>query len=218
MLRVLGRLPVEKFHFACSGGSDSMVFLDFLRRYPKNRFDVLHFNHGTPYCDEAERFVHDYCERNSIDCHVGRISRGRRRGESQEEYWRNERYGFFSRFSDAPIVTCHHLGDAVETWVMSSLHGEGKLIPYRNVRYNIIRPFLCTPKSEIEDWARRHGVEFVTDGSNFDISLNRNFVRLKMMDLVREINPGIEKTIAKKIRSAYRLAEDGTAHKKELQR
>ena len=206
MLRVLGKLPVEKFHFACSGGSDSMVFLDFLRRYPKNRFDVLHFNHGTQYCDEAESFVKAKCAEFGIECHVGRIGRRRAKGESQEEYWRNERYAFFEKFKASPIVTCHHLGDAVETWVMSSLHGEGKLIPYRNARYNIMRPFLCTPKSEIEDWAERHGVEYVTDGSNFDISLNRNFVRLKMMDLVREINPGIEKTIAKKIRDAYRAA------------
>ena len=41
------------------------------------------------------------------------------KGESQEEYWRNERYAFFEKFKSSPIVTCHHLGDAVETWVMS---------------------------------------------------------------------------------------------------
>ena len=108
------------------------------------------------------------CAEFGIECHVGRIGRRRAKGESQEEYWRNERYAFFEKFKASPIVTCHHLGDAVETWVMSSLHGEGKLIPYRNARYNIMRPFLCTPKSEIEDWAERHGVEYVTDGSNFD--------------------------------------------------
>ena len=64
-----------------------MVFLDFLRRYPKNRFDVLHFNHGTQYCDEAESFVKAKCAEFGIECHVGRIGRRRAKGESQEEYW-----------------------------------------------------------------------------------------------------------------------------------
>ena len=104
MLRVLGKLPVEKFHFACSGGSDSMVFLDFLRRYPKNRFDVLHFNHGTQYCDEAESFVKAKCAEFGIECHVGRIGRRRAKGESQEEYWRNERYAFFEKCKSLDLL------------------------------------------------------------------------------------------------------------------
>lgn len=201
MLKVVGKIPATKFHFACSGGSDSMVFLDFLLRYPQNRFDVLHFNHGTKYCDEAERFVVDFCKRHKLVCKVGRISRERLKGESQEEFWRNERYRFFSKYKRLPIVTCHHLGDAVETWIMSALHGEAKLMPYRNARYNIIRPFLATPKSEIEDWAKRHKIKHVLDGSNLDTSLKRNLVRIKMMPLVLEVNPGIEKVVAKKILS-----------------
>lgn len=199
MLKVIGKIPAGKFHFACSGGSDSMVFLDFLMRYPQNRFDVLHFNHGTEYCDNAEKFVVAFCRKHGIVCKTGRIGRERRKDESQEEYWRNERYRFFSRYRRIPIVTCHHLGDVVETWIMSALHGEAKLIPYRNGRYNIIRPFLATPKSEIEAWAVRHGVEHVVDGSNLDTSLKRNLVRLEMMPLVLQVNPGIEKVLAKKV-------------------
>ena len=198
MLKVIGKIPAGKFHFACSGGSDSMVFLDFLLRYPQNKFDVIHFNHGTKYCDEAERFVTAFCKKRGIVCKVGRSSRERRKEESQEEYWRNERYRFFSKYKRLPIVTCHHLGDVVETWIMSALHGEAKLIPYRNERYNIIRPFLITPKADIEDWAKRHKIKYVIDGSNMDVSLKRNLVRLEMMPLVLQVNPGIEKVLAKK--------------------
>ena len=81
---------------------------------------------------------------------------------------------------------------------MSALHGEAKLIPYRNERYNIIRPFLITPKADIEDWAKRHKIKYVIDGSNMDVSLKRNLVRLEMMPLVLQVNPGIEKVLAKK--------------------
>ena len=44
MFRLIGRIPKTHFHLACSGGSDSMIFVDFLQRYPKHKFDLLYFN------------------------------------------------------------------------------------------------------------------------------------------------------------------------------
>lgn len=199
MFSILGKIPRGHFHVACSGGSDSMVMVDFLRKYPKNNFDIIHFNHGTDCCDEAEEFVRGFCAENGIELHVGRISKERRTNESREEYWRRCRYDFFSKFSNEPILLSHHLNDCIETWVMTSLRGNPLLIPYSNPKYNIIRPFLTVPKSEIAKWAKNHDVKYVIDRSNFDTTINRNYVRLSMMKSIYTLNPGIEKTIRRKV-------------------
>lgn len=199
MLKLLGQIPKSHFHVACSGGSDSMVLVDFLRRFPRNDFDLLHFNHGTEYCQEAEDFVTSYCEQNDIELHLGKVSRLRNKDESQEEYWRNQRYTFFKRHSNEPILMAHHLKDVIETWVMTALNGSPKLIPYYNERYNIYRPMLCVSKAEIENWIVRHNVKYVLDQSNLDVTIRRNYVRHKMMNDIYEISPGIETILKKKI-------------------
>lgn len=203
MLKILGQIPRCHFHVACSGGSDSMVLVDFLKKFPQNDFDILHFNHGTEYCQEAENFVVEFCKKNSIKCYVGRVNREKNSDESREEYWREQRYAFFAKYSDEPILMAHHLKDVIETWVMTSLNGSPKLIPYFNRKYNIYRPFLCVPKSEIEAWIERHDVKYVLDKSNLDVSIKRNYVRRNMMKDISFVSPGIETIMKKKILDAF---------------
>lgn len=201
MFRLIGRIPKTHFHLACSGGSDSMIFVDFLQRYPKHKFDLLYFNHGTECCTEAQKFVEQYGKEHNIKVHVGYITEypEKQKTESQEEYWRNCRYEFLSKFKSEPIIMCHHLNDVIETWVMTCMSGKPNLIPYYNPKYNIIRPFLCVSKKQIKEWKRRNNVDHVVDSSNYDIRIKRNYVRHKMMEHIYHINPGIEKTIRKLI-------------------
>ena len=98
---------------------------------------------------------------------------------------------------DEKIVMTHHLTDCIETWVMTSLHGNPQVIPYYNPKFNIIRPLLLNPKSAINDWLEHNKVEYVYDKSNSDTTINRNYVRHVMMEHIYRINPGIEKTIKK---------------------
>ena len=153
MFRLIGRIPKTHFHLACSGGSDSMIFVDFLQRYPKHKFDLLYFNHGTECCTEAQKFVEQYGKEHNIKVHVGYITEypEKQKTESQEEYWRNCRYEFLSKFKSEPIIMCHHLNDVIETWVMTCMSGKPNLIPYYNPKYNIIRPFLCVSKKQIKE-------------------------------------------------------------------
>ena len=207
MFKILGRIPSSHFYIACSGGSDSMIFVDFLRKYPKNKFSILHFNHGTQYCDEAESFVREYCQNNNIELFVGKIKDGKQKNESPEEYWRRCRYDWLKKFSRDPIIMCHHLNDCIETWVMTCLSGKPRLIPYYNSEYNIIRPFLCVPKKKIKEWKHRHNVDHVVDGSNYDVRIPRNYVRHRMMEHIYKINPGIEKTLVKLIVEQFNQQE-----------
>lgn len=196
MIKLITKIPQEHFFIAVSGGIDSMVCLDFLRRFPNNKFSVLHFNHGTVHGVEAEKFVREFCEKNNLSLFVGNITREKTKKESQEEFWRNERYNFFSRF-DGKIVTCHHLNDVVENWIFTSFRGEGKLIPYK--RNNFLRPFLLTSKSDIKEWAEKHSVTWIEDESNSENVHARNIIRNELMPIALKVNPGLEKMIRKKL-------------------
>ena len=91
---------------------------------------------------KAFEFVGDYCEGNDIPwlTNIPTNNREKTSRESQEEYWRDIRYDWLERCTERDVITGHHLDDCVETWVWSSMHGTGKIIPYsRNDR--IFRPF-----------------------------------------------------------------------------
>lgn len=192
MINLIGRIPKEKFSLACSGGRDSMFFLNFLLKYKKNDFNLLYFNHGTEHGKDAQLFLEKKSKEFGLELIVGNISREKLKGESPEEYWRNERYNFFNTINN-PIITCHHLSDCVETWIMSSLRGESKLIPYR--REHIIRPFLMVSAEDM----RCPVLHWIEDESNSDTKYTRNLIRHEMMPTVLKVNPGIEKTVKKKL-------------------
>ena len=198
MIKLQGKLP-RKIWLACSGGVDSMAALNFLRR--NHQVHVLHFDHGTAHGEQARAFMERYCTENQIPLTVGETHGTIPPGPSREEWWREQRYEFLDRFLGSPVVTCHHLDDCVETWVWSSLHGTGKWIPYR--RNHVIRPFRLTRKRDLEMWCRLHNVPWIEDDSNEDIHYTRNYIRHEMMPHVLKVNPGIHKTIAKKVREDY---------------
>ena len=204
MFKILGKIPKD-FYLACSGGTDSMIFLDFLMKYPKNKITVLHFDHGTSYCKEAHEFMYNFCIEHKLSFVMESIPPNdkKQKEESWEVYWRRCRYNFLSQFKDKPIVMCHQLNDCIETWVMTSMTGIPRLIPYHNSKYNIIRPFLCVSKKQIDNWKKNHNVKCVIDGSNYDIRMKRNFVRHVMMKDIYTLNPGIEKTVRKLILYEY---------------
>ena len=196
MIKVQGKIP-RKIYLACSGGVDSMVALDFLKR--SHDVTVLHYNHGTDFGNKAEQWLINYCNTNNINYIVDRNHEEIcPKGKSKEAWWREKRYRFFDSYPGYPIVTAHHLDDCVETWVWSSMHGTGKIIPYK--RNHIIRPFRLNRKREFQLWANLKNVSYIEDDSNKDICYTRNYIRHEMMTHVLKVNPGIYKTVGKKVK------------------
>jgi tRNA(Ile)-lysidine synthase len=195
-MKLLHNIPHTFFYVACSGGSDSMVLVDFLLNNPKNNFGLAFFNHETPYCNEAFNFVKNFATEYNLKFVYSSISKPKNKNESTEEFWRNERYKFLESLN-VPVLTAHQLDDVVETWIFSSINGQSKLIPYR--RNNIIRPLLLVSKTEINNWINKHHIAYISDPTNSDISFNRNFIRNIMMPNILKVNPGIHKTIRRKL-------------------
>ena len=198
MIKIQGKIP-RKIMLACSGGIDSMTALEFLRK--SHEVTVMHYNHGTAHGEKAERWLINYCNEKSIPIIVDRVHQTVPPGSSKEEWWREKRYKFLDSYPGYPIVTCHHLDDCVETWIWSSMHGTGKIVPYR--RKHIIRPFRLTKKRDFELYAAMHNIPYLEDDSNKDTCYTRNYIRHEMMPHVLRVNSGIHKTIAKKVKDEW---------------
>tara|TARA_Y100001937_G_C6985588_1_gene269758 strand:+ start:47 stop:649 length:603 start_codon:yes stop_codon:yes gene_type:complete len=199
MIRIINKIPTNLV-IACSGGIDSMVFSHFLAE-GRRSIRLAYFDHDTSHSKNAQKFVEDYANTNNLDLFIGKI-KGTKKKRSMEEFWRDERYSFFNRINSQFIITCHHLDDAVETWVMSALHGKCKLIPYQRPP-NIYRPFLMTSKKSIKEYAERKSIKWVEDPSNNTTQYMRNHVRHTLMPGILKVNPGIRTTIRKKMIETY---------------
>ncbi|MCX7593141.1 MAG: tRNA lysidine(34) synthetase TilS [Fischerella sp.] len=203
MIRLLGSIPEGKLWVGTSGGVDSMVALDFLRR--KHQVAAIFVHHNTKYSDQAHRVVTKYCDDHGIPLIFSIISKEKPKEMSQEEFWREERYRAFESYDldGGHIVTAHHLDDAVETYIWRCMHGRSDTIRYR--RGQVIRPFLLNRKQEFYSWAKRKSVPFLEDPSNQDTKYTRNLIRHELMPLVLKINPGLYKTIQKKVEQQFML-------------
>ena len=190
MIKITVPLP-KSITIACSGGVDSMAVVDFLSR--KHDITIAHFNHGTKHGEKAHQFVANYCANNNISMLVGFCRTEKLKQESQEEYWRRERYDFFKDLG--PVLTCHHLDDCVETYIWSSLHGTPKVIPL--TRNNVLRPFLTTRKQDFLYWCESHNVPWIEDQSNKNPRYMRNYVRHELMPHALHVNPGLPKMVKK---------------------
>ena len=199
MIRLSEKLP-RKIAVAVSGGCDSMAALDFLRR--SHEVLVLHYNHGTPSSDEAEKIVREYCNNHSLILKCAKNTESPPPGASLEDFWRSKRYNFFEGERDSLlVVTCHHLDDVAETWLFTSLHGNPYLIP--QIRDCFIRPFLQTRKAVFEDWCDRKNVPYAEDPSNCDTRFMRNFIRHEMISKALVVNPGLHKVLRKKLKGVF---------------
>ena len=196
----------RNINIACSGGVDSMAATDFFSR--KHNCNLIFFDHATDASRDAKELLQDYVsDKNSVfrstpdattlTFQTSTIQRKKEKSESWEEYWRNERYSCFHSIGEN-VITCHHLDDCVETWIWSSLHGNGKLIPFRNK--NVVRPFRLNRKTQFVNWCRRFSVPWAEDASNVDTKYMRNYIRKELIDKCLVVNPGLHKVIQKKIR------------------
>jgi tRNA(Ile)-lysidine synthase len=194
------RLAVNNFpqHItvALSGGPDSMCLLDFLLK-SKSKVSAIHFNHGTENADSYQAFVTEYCAKRGVRLEIVKLD------FNTEHGWSRARKEKFLSMKTI-IATGHNLNDAVETWMMTSMRGLGRLLP--PVSDNTIRPLLITNKDKILDWNKRKGVPFVIDNTNVGDYNDRARIRAVMPDLLK-IHPGLFTTIKNKLTDEFDIID-----------
>lgn len=187
--------PKEITTVATSGGVDSMVLLHFLKN-AGHKPQMAFFHHGTKTSNEALVFLKDISKKWNLDLIVGNIDGEKSKKESLEEWWRNQRYEFLSRFK--LVALGHHLNDVAETYLFSTLNGKTKTIPAK--RDNIIRPLIMTSKKDILEWAKVKEVPYIEDKTNSDLKYPRNAIRHEIIPMIEKyVNKGFIKMLRRKI-------------------
>ena len=194
-MQILRSLDSKEIAVAVSGGVDSLSVLHWMNQ--RKRTIAVHYVHDSPFALTELRFVEKFCHDNRIPLLTAKQSKGHTAGISQEEYWRQGRYHFFRNL---PFTVCtgHTLDDAVEWYLFSSMHGQGRYMDYRHD--NVIRPFITTKKSEIHDYANKNNLAWLEDPSNQDTNFAaRNKIRHEILPLALQINPGLYNMVKKRI-------------------
>ena len=193
MFKLACKIP-KKVEVALSGGPDSVALLRFLSRSGRD-VNAAFVHHGTKASDESLQVVEKVCKKLTVPLRWTTLPSVELSNKGLEATWRDMRYDFLDK-SERAVVTAHHLDDAVEWWIFSSLHGEGKLIP--RIRGNYLRPFLLTRKEKLLEYCNYNNLPFYIDKTNLLVDRPRVLIRNKMMYDCLEINPGLHKTVKKK--------------------
>jgi len=194
-----------------SGGMDSVVLLHILLELAPRygwRVEAAHYHHGLRG-EEADRdltFVEGLCRKWSVPLEVGRgdvASLAKERGKGVEEAARQARYAFLEEAMKnrglSKVAVAHTLTDTVETFFMrlikgASPYGLRGILPRRGA---IVRPLIETSRAEVEEYATAVGLPHVEDSTNRDITRLRNWVRWRLIPLLKEQNPRIEHAVAR---------------------
>ncbi|MFI5151739.1 MAG: tRNA lysidine(34) synthetase TilS [Chitinophagales bacterium] len=114
------------------------------------------------------------------------------------------------------ILTAHHQDDNTETHLMNFLKGTG-ISGLRGIRPrmgNLIRPLLFAWKDELKEFAMGRNLQWVEDRSNAENDYSRNFLRNKVIPLIRELYPNVSRNLADNI---TRFEEIDSIYQKAIQ-
>ncbi len=219
-----------------SGGIDSVVLLDVLRRASrKMRFELaaLHVNHQiNPAAGRWAAFCRGYCMQQHVPLTVIRITVPR--AGSLEASAREARYRAFAALPAQFIVLAHNLDDQAETVLLQLLRGAGvkglsampvvregrgerggagNRLTTRTSRLtpSVLRPLLEIPRGDIETYARHRKLQWVEDDSNANPAFDRNFLRHRVMPVIAERYPAYRRTLSRAARNfaeAVQLLDD----------
>ncbi len=175
---------------AVSGGVDSIVLLDLLKKSGKYDLVVAHINHGLrDDASQDEKLVHDRAIELGLNFYSCRIVLGQGASEAAA---RERRYEFLKQVKDESkakaIITAHHLDDRLETMILNERRGAGWLgvSPLRD-EANIKRPLIELSKAEIYDYAEANNLSWREDSTNIDPGHTaRNKIRYEMSESRRE--------------------------------
>ena len=103
------------------------------------------------------------------------------------------------------VAVAHHRDDSVETLLINLTRGSGLtgLTGIKPKNGNVVRPLLCVSREDIYAYIENNGLEYVTDSSNSSDIYTRNFIRLKVIPLLEEINPSVKASLARTANHLY---------------
>lgn len=197
----------DKVLVGLSGGADSVALMRALLD--------LGYQVGAAHCnfslrgeesERDERFCRNLCAQLSVPLFATRFSTqsyAQQNNVSIEMAARKLRYAYFPRVMKDEgytyVAVAHHRDDNAETILLNLVRGTGLQgivgMAYRNEA--IIRPLLDVSKQDILDYLDQLGQSYVTDSTNMVADVRRNIIRLRVMPILKELNPSITETLVR---------------------
>ena len=192
-----------------SGGADSVVLLHILLK--------LGFECVVAHCNfhlrgeesmRDELFVEKLAEKYKLiykktDFDTVRFAKSNK--ISIEMAAREMRYAWFKKLAPEnkcqAIATAHHTDDSIETLLLNMIRGTGLkgLTGIEPRNGDIVRPVLCCTRSEIEQYAQKNKLEYITDSTNLANEYSRNKIRNLILPMMADINPSVKQSLAENI-------------------
>lgn len=194
----------DKILLAVSGGIDSMVMLDlFIKSGISCEVAHVNFQLRGEESDGDELFVKMLCKNYCVPFHVNKVmtrARADEQGVSIQMAARDLRYQWFNLLvkekNFQAVATAHHLNDSIETALFNWVNGTSLTgltgIPLRNGA--LIRPLLFATRQQLEAYASENDIRWREDSSNRHDDYKRNFIRHRIVPLLKELNPSLENT------------------------
>ena len=215
----------DKVVIGVSGGADSVALLYSLFDLSKEldlKLYVVHINHGLRSEAKAEaEYVRTLSEGLGVPFFLYEEdveSVGKKLSIGTEEAGRKIRYERFyevlKKTGASKIAVAHNKNDLCETMLFNLFRGTGikGLASIPPKRGEIIRPLLCTERSEIEEFLNRQQVSFCIDASNLTNDYSRNRIRNVIIPAIKEYaaNEAVSHMAecAKQLRELYTYVDD----------
>jgi tRNA(Ile)-lysidine synthase len=194
----------ESVLIGLSGGPDSVALLHLLTRLReklKLRLTAIYVNHRIRKraALAEEKFCQGLCDKYGIELDIvtediPALARKNKKG--LEETAREFRYEVYELLAAEDghdkIALGHHADDRAETILFRIIRGTGPAglagIPIKRDKY--IRPLFEFTKVEILAYLKKHRLDFCLDKSNLKTDFSRNFIRNRLLPLIRDkLNP-----------------------------
>jgi tRNA(Ile)-lysidine synthase len=206
---------IKSMTIALSGGVDSVVLLHLLHQLQKTHHFTLkasHVHHGlSKNADKWVKFCEKLCAKLSISLDVNYIQLPQKKSLGIEGEARQLRYEKLLQSKTDLVVLAHHEDDQAETFLLQLIRGAGakglSSMAHFDDRRRLWRPLLNTSRIDIESYAKKHKLKWIEDESNQNIDFDRNFIRSKVLPLLKNRFNHIIKVIS---RSSSHLAEAQT--------
>jgi tRNA(Ile)-lysidine synthase len=211
----------ELLGVALSGGADSTaLLLATARRWP-GQVVALHVNHGLQTAaNEFETHCANLCSKLNVPLLCIKVNAHARAGESPEDAARKARYAALVKLCSQEgrqqiksVALGQHADDQVETLLLALSRGSGLAgvagMPSKFERAGLMfhRPLLNLSSSQIRQWLRAEGLDWVEDPTNTDLRYTRNRIRAKLLPALEETFPQFRDTFARSARHTAQANE-----------
>ena len=198
-------VPERPLLVLLSGGGDSVALLDIAQRLGAE-VRALHVNYGLREGSGPDAaFCAALCEERGVELAVERVAL--HEGNLQERA-REARYALAERLAEDDYAAGHTASDQAETVVyrLAVSPGSRALRGMAPRRGRLVRPLLGVTRDEVRHYLRARGLRWREDPSNADRRFARARVRHDVLEVLRELSPAAEQTIAE---TARQLGDEG---------